>query len=426
MAMMMTGRVLLVCALCVLWCGAAVAVPAADVSVGGDGSAGEYLLLQWRTRLRTECAEKVGRRTGGRANASAVEECVRRVMESLHAVVDGRSRWKRQLSAVAAAAAAAPVSPPAAPAAPAEGGGKENPNTGKGDKKKINVLLPLEKKNETLAASGKASTDKPTAVASEQTSLNPAPAIVPPTRETSDQGKHNGEKRKEEEEEEEENDGESENEEEDAEDTEEEEEEKEEVDGEGDKEEKEGDEGGEKDGTDGVEEEEKEDTEEEDEDEAEEVEEEEEGGEKDDSEEEEENHKEEDEQEDAEEGEKAEEREEDEKKNKKNNEAREEEDEEEKEEREEDKEEESEKNTKKEEDEEDEEKVDDDALEGMPAGGQEKRNSTSGPEGAPNKTNTEGTQTPGDSDASTAVFHTTSPLLLLVVACAAAAAVVAA
>ncbi|EKF99635.1 mucin-associated surface protein (MASP), putative [Trypanosoma cruzi] len=63
----------------------------------------------------------------------------------------------------------------------------------------------------------------------------------------------------------------------------------------------------------------------------------------------------------------------------------------------------------------------------MPAGGQEKRNSTSGPEGAPNKMNTEGSQTPGDSDGSTAVFHTTSPLLLLVVvACAAAAAVVAA
>ncbi|EAN86727.1 mucin-associated surface protein (MASP), putative, partial [Trypanosoma cruzi] len=39
---------------------------------------------------------------------------------------------------------------------------------------------------------------------------------------------------------------------------------------------------------------------------------------------------------------------------------------------------------------------------------------------------TDGTATPGDSDGSTAVSHTTSPLLLLVVACAAAAAVVAA
>ncbi|EAN89393.1 Mucin-associated surface protein (MASP) [Trypanosoma cruzi] len=307
MAMMMTGRVLLVCALCVLWCGAAVAVSAADVSVGGDGSAGEYLLLQWRTRLRTECAEEIGRMTGGRANASAVEECVRRVMESLHAVVDGRSRWKRQLSAVAAPA---PVSPPAAPAAPAEGGGKENPNTVEVDKTRNNEVSLPRQNNELLVNSGQATTESQKKLPHSETD------IVPPSNETSDQGQHNGERRKEEEEEEE-NDGESEHEE-----------------------------------------------------------------------------------EDAEEGEKAEEREEDKE------------------------EEESEKNTKKEEGEEDEERVDDDALEGMPAGGQEKRNSTSGPEGAPNKTNTEGTQTPGDSDGSTAVSHTTSPLLLLLVACAAAAAAV--
>ncbi|RNC40999.1 mucin-associated surface protein (MASP) [Trypanosoma cruzi] len=37
MAMMMTGRVLLVCALCVLWCGAAVEA-AGDVSGIGDGT----------------------------------------------------------------------------------------------------------------------------------------------------------------------------------------------------------------------------------------------------------------------------------------------------------------------------------------------------------------------------------------------------
>ncbi|PWU93906.1 Mucin-associated surface protein (MASP) [Trypanosoma cruzi] len=307
---MMTGRVLLVCALCVLWCGAAVAVLSADGAGVGDGSAGEYLPLQWRTRFLTECAEEVGRRTGGRANASSVEECVRQVMESLHAAVDGRSRWRRQLSAVAVAAAA-------------EGGGKENPNTVEG-----------EKTSETLATSGKASTGKKTAVASEQTSVNPAPAIVPPARETLVQGKHNETNAKEEKEEE--------------------------------------------------------------------------GGEKDDSEEEEENHKEDDEEEDAEEGEKAEEREEDKKG------------------------EESEKNTKEEEakygveeDEEDKEKDDDNTSEGMPAVSQEKRNSTSGPEGAPNKTNTEGTQTPGDIDGSTAVSHTTSPLLLLVVVSAAAAVVAA-
>ncbi|KAF8304740.1 Mucin-associated surface protein (MASP), putative, partial [Trypanosoma cruzi] len=56
MAMMMTGRVLLVCALCVLCCGTG----------GGDadGSAVEYSLLRWRAQLRKECAEEVGRRTG--------------------------------------------------------------------------------------------------------------------------------------------------------------------------------------------------------------------------------------------------------------------------------------------------------------------------------------------------------------------------
>ncbi|EAN99287.1 Mucin-associated surface protein (MASP) [Trypanosoma cruzi] len=105
MTMMMTGRVLLVCALCVLWCGVC-GLPgiAADGVGGGDGSAGEDLLLQWRAWLRRECAEQVSRRTGGGANVSAVEECVRQGMESLHAVTDGRSRWRRQRIAAAAAA----------------------------------------------------------------------------------------------------------------------------------------------------------------------------------------------------------------------------------------------------------------------------------------------------------------------------------
>ncbi|KAF8278978.1 Mucin-associated surface protein (MASP), putative, partial [Trypanosoma cruzi] len=93
MAMMMTGRVLLVCAFCVLWCGAG----------GGDadGSAVEYSLLRWRAQLRKGCAEEVGRRTGGEANASAVEECLRQGMDGVRAVVDGRRRWRRQHFAVA-------------------------------------------------------------------------------------------------------------------------------------------------------------------------------------------------------------------------------------------------------------------------------------------------------------------------------------
>ncbi|PWV17085.1 putative mucin-associated surface protein (MASP) [Trypanosoma cruzi] len=41
MALMMTGRVLLVCALCVLWCGAAVVASASDVVAGGPVTLGD-------------------------------------------------------------------------------------------------------------------------------------------------------------------------------------------------------------------------------------------------------------------------------------------------------------------------------------------------------------------------------------------------
>ncbi|PBJ79315.1 mucin-associated surface protein [Trypanosoma cruzi cruzi] len=102
--MMTTGRVLLVCALCVLWCCvAAVAVSAAGAAGGGDGGADEYLIAGRHAQLRRECAERAGRRTGGRANPSAVEECVRQGMDSVRTVVDGRRRWRRQQFAVAAA-----------------------------------------------------------------------------------------------------------------------------------------------------------------------------------------------------------------------------------------------------------------------------------------------------------------------------------
>ncbi|KAF8284974.1 Mucin-associated surface protein (MASP), subgroup S123 [Trypanosoma cruzi] len=102
MAMMMTGRVLLVCAFCVLWCGAVFGV-AADDAGDGDGSACENLIAGRRSQLRRECAEEVGRRTGGRTNVSAVEECVRQGMDGVRAVLDGRRRWRRQQFAVAAA-----------------------------------------------------------------------------------------------------------------------------------------------------------------------------------------------------------------------------------------------------------------------------------------------------------------------------------
>ncbi|ESS62958.1 mucin-associated surface protein (MASP) [Trypanosoma cruzi Dm28c] len=100
MAMMMTGRVLLVCALCVLWC--VVSGIAAEGVGGGDGSVGEYYVSWWHSQLRRECAMDGSRRTGGRENASAVEECVRRGMDGVRVVVDGRHRWRHQRYALVA------------------------------------------------------------------------------------------------------------------------------------------------------------------------------------------------------------------------------------------------------------------------------------------------------------------------------------
>ncbi|EKF26010.1 mucin-associated surface protein (MASP), putative [Trypanosoma cruzi marinkellei] len=102
MAMMMTGRVLLVCALCVLWCGIAGGVLAEGVDAV-DGSAGEYSSAGWRAPPRWECAEAVSRRTGSGASTSTVEKCVHHGMDGVRAVVDGRRRWWRHRSAVAAA-----------------------------------------------------------------------------------------------------------------------------------------------------------------------------------------------------------------------------------------------------------------------------------------------------------------------------------
>ncbi|PBJ68574.1 mucin-associated surface protein [Trypanosoma cruzi cruzi] len=160
MAMMMTGRVLLVCALCVLWCGidgVAVAEEPGGVVPGVD----EYLFVEWRARLRRECAEEFSRRTGGRANVSAVEECVREGMESLRAVVDGRRRWRHQRFAAAAAAVAAEE-------------GDATPEND--DQARNNEELPPEKKDETPVASGQGLADATTV--KERTPNNPAAAPV--------------------------------------------------------------------------------------------------------------------------------------------------------------------------------------------------------------------------------------------------------
>ncbi|EKF27288.1 mucin-associated surface protein (MASP), putative, partial [Trypanosoma cruzi marinkellei] len=168
---------------------------------GGDGSAGEYLLLQLRARLQTECAEEVGKGTGDRANASAVQECVRHGMDSLHAVVGRRSCWRRQRPAVAASALAT------------EGGVKESLNRGKGDLSKTNKALLPETKNELLVGSEQ-ELEATTTTGNDGALMNSITAIMSPQNGFSDQEKEGENNNKQEE---------------DADDTEEEEEEDEEV-----------------------------------------------------------------------------------------------------------------------------------------------------------------------------------------------------
>nr|ALD09605.1 mucin-associated surface protein [Trypanosoma cruzi] len=86
MAMMMTGRVLLVCALCVLWCGAGgvyankvVEVPAGVVA--SNGTDDENLILNWYFLVREECANEST--TGGKLNVTAERICIHKVMKGV-------------------------------------------------------------------------------------------------------------------------------------------------------------------------------------------------------------------------------------------------------------------------------------------------------------------------------------------------------
>nr|ALD09609.1 mucin-associated surface protein [Trypanosoma cruzi] len=86
MAMMMTGRVLLVCALCVLWCGAGgvyankvVEVPAGVVA--SNRTDDENLILNWYFLVREECANEST--TGGKLNVTAERICIHKVMKGV-------------------------------------------------------------------------------------------------------------------------------------------------------------------------------------------------------------------------------------------------------------------------------------------------------------------------------------------------------
>ncbi|PBJ80554.1 mucin-associated surface protein [Trypanosoma cruzi cruzi] len=86
MAMMMTGRVLLVCALCVLWCGAGgihadkvVEVPAGVVA--SNRTDDEILILNCYFLMREECANEST--TGGKLNVTAERICIHKVMKGV-------------------------------------------------------------------------------------------------------------------------------------------------------------------------------------------------------------------------------------------------------------------------------------------------------------------------------------------------------
>ncbi|KAF5219055.1 Mucin-associated surface protein (MASP) subgroup S117 [Trypanosoma cruzi] len=77
MAMMMTGRALLVCALCVLWSGLS------GIAADDAGSAGEKLLSNWQKLLKSECETDNTSKTDGKLNESAVNCCVHHAMREL-------------------------------------------------------------------------------------------------------------------------------------------------------------------------------------------------------------------------------------------------------------------------------------------------------------------------------------------------------
>ncbi|PBJ77867.1 mucin-associated surface protein [Trypanosoma cruzi cruzi] len=86
MAMTMTGRVLLVCALCVLWYGAGggfadkeAKVPAGVVASNRTDE--ENLILNWYVLTQEECANEST--TGGKFNVTAERICIHKVMKGV-------------------------------------------------------------------------------------------------------------------------------------------------------------------------------------------------------------------------------------------------------------------------------------------------------------------------------------------------------
>ncbi|EKF98704.1 mucin-associated surface protein (MASP), putative, partial [Trypanosoma cruzi] len=83
MAMMVTGRVLLVCALCVLWCGAAAVVSSAPDATRPENVWPEYLFLNWHELFRNECKVENPYDSNEDLKGLAVNCCVRDAMREL-------------------------------------------------------------------------------------------------------------------------------------------------------------------------------------------------------------------------------------------------------------------------------------------------------------------------------------------------------
>ncbi|ESS63289.1 mucin-associated surface protein (MASP) [Trypanosoma cruzi Dm28c] len=81
--MMMTGRVLLVCALCVLWCGAAAVVSSAPDATRPENVWPDYLFLNWHELFRNECKVENPYDSNEDLKGLAVNCCVRDAMREL-------------------------------------------------------------------------------------------------------------------------------------------------------------------------------------------------------------------------------------------------------------------------------------------------------------------------------------------------------
>ncbi|EAN97704.1 Mucin-associated surface protein (MASP) [Trypanosoma cruzi] len=85
MAMMMTGRVLLVCALCVLWCGAgggfAKEAEASANGVSSKTTPADRIILNWHVLMKEECATENTK--NGTVNVPAMKRCIQVAMKGI-------------------------------------------------------------------------------------------------------------------------------------------------------------------------------------------------------------------------------------------------------------------------------------------------------------------------------------------------------